>query len=322
MPNELEDIQEQIDFLFAQLNSLKINTLQSNSGYGSVPMFTTGGAACATTLSAAITSITQTAITVAAAINILNTTYMLIDDEIVQVTAGGTTTSLTILRGQFGTVPALHANGAVVDNSLNPFTYLNPLNHVPLKIAMNASFVIGTTTIGISNGIYESPKPTTNNTSRQIFEFAILQPGTASAPAYNGITTLSAAITSTTATTISVTSGTNIANGQYIQVGNQPPAGTIGSVHSEIMRVLSGGGTTTLTVQRQALGLPLMPAVTQLNGATVWLLPYGYVCYFILGGNGMRAWIVTTPQNVNVFFTQIGSGFANTTLNFTLDILG
>jgi len=313
MPNELEDLQEQIDFLFAQVNSLKINTLQSNSGYGSVPMFTTGGAACATTLSAAITSITQTAITVAAAINILNTTYMLIDDEIVQVTAGGTTTSLTILRGQFGTVPALHANGAVVDNSLNPFTYLNPLNHVPLKIAMNASFVIGTTTIGISNGIYESPKATTNNKSRQIFEFAILQPGTASAPAYNGITTLGAAITTTTATTITVTSGTNIANGQYIQLGLMPPQA------GEIMRVVAGGGTTTLTVQRAQLG---STAATYSNGSAVYLFPYGYVCYFILGGNGMRAWIVTTPKNVIVFFTQIGSGFANTTLNFTLDTLG
>ena len=320
MPNEIEDLQEQVDFLFAQVNSLKINTLQSNSGYGSVAM--SQGVTTATTLSAAITSITQTTITVAAAINILNTTYMLIDDEIVQVTAGGTTTSLTIVRGLFGTVPALHANGAIVDNSLNPFGYLNPLNHVPLKIAMNASFVTGTSTIGISNGIYEAPKPTTANKSRQIFEFAILDPGSSSAPAYNGITTLSAAITSTTATTISVTSGTNIANGQYIQVGNQPPQGTVGTIHSEIMRVLSGGGTTTLTVQRQALELPLLPAVTQLNGATVWLLPYGYVSYFMLGGNGFRAWITATPQNIYVFFTQIGSGFANTTLNFTLDTLG
>ena len=79
MPNEIEDLQEQVDFLFAQVNSLKINTLQSNSGYGSVPM--SAGVATATTLSAAITSITQTAITVAAAINIVNTTYMLIDDD-------------------------------------------------------------------------------------------------------------------------------------------------------------------------------------------------------------------------------------------------
>jgi hypothetical protein len=66
-------------------------------------------------------------------------------------------------------------------------------------------------------------------------------------------TTLSAAITTTGATTAHVTSGTSIANNDYIQVD------------SEIMKVSAGGGTGTLTVARAQVGTS---AATHLNGAT------------------------------------------------------
>jgi hypothetical protein len=64
-------------------------------------------------------------------------------------------------------------------------------------------------------------------------------------------TTLSAAITTTTATAASVTSGTGIVNNDYIQIG------------SEIMKVTAGGGTGTLTVTRGQLGTT---AATHLTG--------------------------------------------------------
>lgn len=69
-------------------------------------------------------------------------------------------------------------------------------------------------------------------------------------------TTLSAAITTTNATSISATSGANVVNGTVIQID------------SEQMYVVSGAGTTTLTVQRGWNGTT---AATHLNGATVTL---------------------------------------------------
>ena len=55
-------------------------------------------------------------------------------------------------------------------------------------------------------------------------------------------TTLTADISSDADTTISVATGTNLLNGIYLQVG------------SEIMYVVDGGGTTSLTVERAQLG--------------------------------------------------------------------
>lgn len=66
--------------------------------------------------------------------------------------------------------------------------------------------------------------------------------------------TLSAAITSTSANAITVTSGAMVRNGTYIQVG------------SERMYVTAGGGTSSLTVDRGGWGTT---AATHLNGATV-----------------------------------------------------
>lgn len=75
-----------------------------------------------TTLSAAMTA-TQTTLTVASTTNITNPnfqtaagiTYLLIDQEYMQVTAVNTTTlTVTVARGQWGTAEAAHVNGALV----------------------------------------------------------------------------------------------------------------------------------------------------------------------------------------------------------------
>src|SRR5581483_5879163 len=67
-------------------------------------------------------------------------------------------------------------------------------------------------------------------------------------------TTLSAAVTTTGQTSISVTSGVDVQNNQYILLG------------SEYALVVSGGGTSSLTVTRAQLGTT---ASTYSNGATV-----------------------------------------------------
>jgi hypothetical protein len=71
---------------------------------------------------------------------------------------------------------------------------------------------------------------------------------------YSASTTLSAGITSTTSTSVSVASGTGFSNNDYIQID------------SEIMQISSGGGTTALTVARGQLGTT---AATHSSGATV-----------------------------------------------------
>jgi hypothetical protein len=55
-------------------------------------------------------------------------------------------------------------------------------------------------------------------------------------------TALSAAASSAGATSLTVLSGTGIANGQQIQIG------ALGSTRAEVVNVTAGGGTTTLTV--------------------------------------------------------------------------
>lgn len=271
----------------------------------------TGG--LTTTLTAAITTSTQTAITVASGTSFTNPSsagidYALIGNEVIAIMGGGGTTSLTIARGQLGTVATTHANGAVVDNSLYEISLATGLNRLPRMMTVDAMFVYGTGLyLGICKGTHFFPDSSNNNRSNEIYNFSILESGTAIAPPADPITTLSAAITSTAATSISVTSGTKIVNGQYIQI-----AGLSG----EIMKVVSGGGTSTLTVLRgQFTSKPL----TALNGSSVANAPTGYVIYFLIGGNGYRAWVTANTHTIWLLCQQVGSGFA-AQLNITFDI--
>jgi len=79
-------------------------------------IFDSATAPTVTTLSAAIVSTSATSISVASGAGITNNDYIQIDNEILQVTAGGGTTSLTVTRGQKGTTAATHLiNVGVVD---------------------------------------------------------------------------------------------------------------------------------------------------------------------------------------------------------------
>jgi hypothetical protein len=312
MPNEtdIESLSAQVEFLSAQVNRLNINQAPSfEMGFANVPAMNGG---VTTTLTAAITTSTQTAITVASGTSFTNPAaagidYALIDNEVIAIMGGGGTTSLTIARGQLGTVATTHANGAIVDNSLYQIAVATGLNRLPRMMTVDSTFVEGTTYIGICKGTHLFPDSSNNNHANEIYNFAILEAGTAIAPPAGNITTLSAAITSTAATSISVTSGVNIVNGQYIQI-----AGLAG----EIMKVVSGGGTSTLKVLRAQF---TSKAMTALNGSGVANAPTGYVIYFLMGGNGYRAWITANTHTIWILCQQVGSGFA-AQLNITFNI--
>ena len=76
-----------------------------------------------TTLSAAITNVT-TSIPVTSGTGFANGNYIQIDSEIMLITAGGGTTTLTATRAQLGTTAAAHANAAGVDN-IHDWIYLS-----------------------------------------------------------------------------------------------------------------------------------------------------------------------------------------------------
>lgn len=86
-------------------------------------------------------------------------------------------------------------------------------------------------------------------------------------PAYDGSTTLSAAITSTTATSLTVT-----AAGSFPQTGE-----FLIEIDSELLLVTQGAGTTTWTVIRGVLG---STAATHLISATVTTVAGGPVCMY------------------------------------------
>lgn len=84
----------------------------STLGGGSQIYFSTLTSA-PTTLSAAMTAV-QTTASVHSGTAIVNNDYIQINSEILQVTAGGGTTTLTVTRGQLGTTAAAHTNGSTV----------------------------------------------------------------------------------------------------------------------------------------------------------------------------------------------------------------
>ena len=79
-----------------------------NDGHASVSLGTP------TTLSAAITTAGQTSISVTSGANIANGQDIMIDTEVINVTAGAGTTTLTVARGYNGTTAATHTNGTQV----------------------------------------------------------------------------------------------------------------------------------------------------------------------------------------------------------------
>ena len=80
-----------------------------NDGHASVSQGTT------TTLSAAITTTTATSISVTSGTNIANGGQIMVGTEVMYVSAGGGTSSLTVVRGYNGTTAATHTNGSTVN---------------------------------------------------------------------------------------------------------------------------------------------------------------------------------------------------------------
>ncbi|MFZ0688636.1 MAG: hypothetical protein WBP95_13640 [Acidobacteriaceae bacterium] len=102
-------------------------TVYEVTGASSSPAVDTGASAnfsagAVTTLSAAVTGGTQTSLSLAAAGGISNGEYLMLSSEVVLVTAGGGTTSITVTRGQFGTTPL---------SSIASGTGVWPSNYVP-----------------------------------------------------------------------------------------------------------------------------------------------------------------------------------------------
>jgi hypothetical protein len=157
------------------------------------------------------------------------------------VFGSGGTSGTSIYAGSF--------DQAYYDNpGLNGNLWVCATNPTPAARLNYVSFASGTnfagTPLAFASGSAINPLTSSSSSCSPVTEFLDI----------SATTTLSAAITSTGATSISVSSGTKLANSDYIQVD------------SEVMQISSGGGTTSLTVTRGVLGTS---AATHSQGATV-----------------------------------------------------
>lgn len=210
---------------------------------------TSGGAS--TTLSAAVTSTSATSITVTGPQGNVNAmkvgSLMSILEESTNTTewvtiastsgSGPTWTVNLSARGQLGSTASLHSAGAVIniftcDPAIYPQFYLGPWS-----VRTTQDITTSTTSFTV-----DTSTPTSQSDS-------VL--ATTLMPAIAGDlcricwgSTLSAAITSTTQTTLQLTSGTSLQNGWRLVL-----IGTSGAT-SEMVTVVSGGGTSTIVVTR------------------------------------------------------------------------
>ena len=180
MPDEFDPsgLQEQIDYLSAQVTSLKKNAWRINTISGSVVMNT----GSATTLHAAITSSQQTSISLTSGTAALNGYLLLVGSEVMQIVSGGGTGTVVVSRGQIGTVPTIHANGTLVIIGIPNFAVASPnsnfiliphnLRHIPRYVVMDSNVVFSADAIGHSHGIYESPDPTYGNLAYSVYSYA------------------------------------------------------------------------------------------------------------------------------------------------------
>jgi hypothetical protein len=231
-----------------------------------------------------------------------------------RVTSVGGGTNWTVTRGYNGTTATTHNSGVTVQGvpntdcfdqatgsgySVNGSTYgqssgfnFNPTTFTPLCrtallwIQEKTSYG-GTTlqycwfgrgsTYGDQGGGEDSAGQCRTPTTMVVTSSSpTLTAGTSAAT-----TTLSAGIPDGVATVISVTNGTNFANGDYLIVDN------------ELMKVTSGGGTNSLTVSR---GAGNTTAVSHSNGATVTHATFALNVGTLLG-NIKRADQITFNEN-------------------------
>ena len=224
---------------------------------------TSGAAACSpvtealgskalTTLTAAMTTGATTA-SVTSGTGTANGDYIQVDSEIMHITAGGGTNTLTVTRAQLTTAAAAHASGATV-NDITDWIYLSVsalgtstgcAGACIYNYAVNTTPTVATAGLaanGGTSGIIVDNTSTAAGAS-QIYYATIA----------NATTTLSAAMTAAQGTA-TVVSNTGATVGDYVQID------------SEFMLVTAKGGTTTLTVTRAQLGTT---AVGHASGAAV-----------------------------------------------------
>ncbi len=213
-----------------------------------------------TTLSAAITTTAQTSINVTSGTGFPTNDFIQVDSEIMKITAGGGTTTLTVTRAQNGTTATTHAIGATV-NDIHDRMFLSVVSGGGNTGCTGACVYTYDVTGGALPGNASAGLAASGGSSGIIIDnfvpsgtFAGASQVYYSALANTAATTLSAAITTTTQTSISVTSGTGLNNNDYIKID------------SEIMKITAGGGTTTLTVLRGQLNTT---AATHSSGAAV-----------------------------------------------------
>lgn len=108
-------------------------------------------------------------------------------------------------------------------------------------------------------------------------------------------TTLSAGVTAGVSSTIPVASGVGIKDGDLISVGTGDPSGSGG----EVLYVIGGGGTTTLSIRRADSSHGTTVARSHSSGQMVYVVPSEYVhlnpFYLIWYGlNDLGAWPITS----------------------------
>ena len=219
-----------------------------------------------TTTRPTATTIGQTSITVASASGFpaAGSYYIRIDNEVMQVTGGQGTTTWTVLRGQLGTAAATHVSNATITALAND--WYAGLSGVPVGsqnlrlsfIGKNCGNTSGTGCTAITANLPQQTVKICNWTtagaagcsSATSAGWVTLPPAGGSGPAQpqtvgSAGTTLSAAVTTTNATTVTVASNTGFPAAPYYVV-----------VDNEAMQVTakSGVGSTTWTVTRGQLG--------------------------------------------------------------------
>jgi len=241
-----------------------------NTGSGGGAVTTLGTTSLAsTTLNGSITAGAFGA-TLTSNTGIATGEYLLIDNELMNVTAGPFGNFWTVTRGQLGTTGAAHSNGATV-TAYSISTTTTTLNGT---ITAGATTLVVASSTGIGIGDYiliNAENMLVTNVAGTTLTVTRGALGSAAAGHTNGATvTIDENTLPAATTTVNVVSGTSIGTGDFIQVG------------TEFMQVTAGGGTTSLTVARGALGTT---AASQVTGANV-LVPTLDWAYLSVSANG------------------------------------
>jgi hypothetical protein len=246
---------------FALVNStanlstgMNLNIDNETVAVSSIPTVSTTLAAAitSTTLTADITTPTATSCTVASTTGITLNGFILVDSEYMKVTNISSLT-LTVSRGQNGSVAATHSNGATVN--VATCTVASATNIAVNQLLLIDSelvqvFATSSTTLTLRRGANGTTVATHAN-GAGVFNNSLTSATALSAAITS--TTLSAAISSTTATQITVASATGIFVNQLLLID------------SEYVQVQGIVGTTLIV----ARGANSSTAATHSSGAAV-----------------------------------------------------